>query len=292
MEYINIVEGPKVLLRQLNEVGFEAYAVGGCVRDSLLGQAPTDWDICTSALPEEIMEVFSGLHCIPTGLAYGTITVRYEGESYEVTTFRKETGYADSRHPDGVVFLSSLKEDLSRRDFTVNAMAADKDGRVTDCFGGQEDLKKGLIRCVGEATERFQEDALRMLRALRFSARLGFDLEENTAAAIHRQKDKLLRVAPERLRKEISGLLCGKNAAKILDEFSDVIYLLIPELRDCKGFCQYNYHHALDVWQHSLVTLESVPPTETLRLAALLHDIGKPSCFHFDKNFIIIISSI
>ena len=283
---ITIAGGAKALLQQLNKAGFAAYAVGVGVRDSLLGQIPKDWDICTSALPEEIIDVFSGLHCIPTGLAYGTITVRYEGESYEVTTFRKETGYTDSRHPDGVIFLSALKEDLARRDFTVNAMADDKDGGITDCFGGQKDLEKGLIRCVGEATERFQEDALRILRALRFAARLGFDLEENTAAAIHRQKESLLRVAPERLRKEISGLLCGRNAAQILNEFSDVIFLLIPELRDSKDFCQYNYHHTLDVWQHSLLTLESVPPTEPLRLAALLHDIGKPSCFHFDKYLV------
>ena len=286
MARISIAEGAKVLLQQLNQAGFAAYAVGGCVRDSLLGQTPKDWDICTSALPEQIMEVFSALHCIPTGLAYGTITVRYEGESYEVTTFRKELGYSDSRHPDGVRFLSSLREDLARRDFTINAMAADSHGQVTDCFGGRADLEQGLIRCVGEARERFAEDALRMLRALRFAARLGFSIEETTAAAIHERKESLLRVAPERLRKEISGLLCGKAAAELLDRFSDVIFLLIPELRDSKDFCQFNYHHALDVWQHSLLTLTSIPATEPLRLAALLHDVGKPSCFHFDKYLV------
>ncbi len=286
MEHIHIAEGARALLQQLNAAGFAAYAVGGCVRDSLLGQEPKDWDICTSALPEQIMEVFSELHCIPTGLAYGTVTVRYEGESYEVTTFRKELGYSDSRHPDGVRFLNSLKEDLARRDFTVNAMAADQNGQVTDLFGGRADLEQGLIRCVGEARERFAEDALRMLRALRFAARFGFSMEEKTAEAIHEQKERLLHVAPERLRKELSGLLCGRDAVPILDRFSDVVFLLIPELADSKGFRQFNYHHALDVWQHSLLTLSSIPATEPLRLAALLHDIGKPSCFHFDKYLV------
>ena len=286
MEHIHIAEGARALLQQLNSAGFAAYAVGGCVRDSLLGQEPKDWDICTSALPEQIMEVFSELHCIPTGLAYGTVTVRYEGESYEVTTFRKELGYSDSRHPDGVRFLNSLKEDLARRDFTINAMAADRNGQVTDLFGGSADLEHGLIRCVGEARERFAEDALRMLRALRFAARFGFSMEEKTAGAIHEQKERLLHVAPERLRKELSGLLCGRDAVPILDRFSDVVFLLIPELADSKGFRQFNYHHALDVWQHSLLTLSSIPATEPLRLAALLHDIGKPSCFHFDKYLV------
>ena len=280
MEHIHIAEGAKALLQQLNSAGFAAYAVGGCVRDSLLEQAPKDWDICTSALPEQIMEVFSELHCIPTWRSYGTVTVRYEGESYEVTTFRKELGYSDSRHPDGVRFLNSLKEDLARRDFTINAMAADRNGQVTDLFGGKVDLELGLIRCVGEARERFAEDALR------FAARFGFSMEEKTAEAIHEQKERLLHVAPERLRKELSGLLCGRAAVPILDRFSDVIFLLIPELADSKGFRQFNYHHALDVWQHSLLTLSSIPATEPLRLAALLHDIGKPSCFHFDKYLV------
>lgn len=285
-QFISISPGAAYILKALHGAGFGAYAVGGCVRDSLLGQEPKDWDICTSALPRQIMEVFSAQRTIPTGLAYGTVTVLLEGEGYEVTTFRQELGYSDSRHPDAVRFLTSLKEDLARRDFTVNAIAADLTGRVTDCFGGQEDLRRGLIRCVGEPGERFSEDALRMLRALRFASRLGFSIEESTAEAILRQKEALLQVAPERLRKELSGLLCGKNAAGILDRFSDVIFLLIPELRDSKGFQQYNFHHALDVWQHSLLTLSSTEPTESLRWAALLHDVGKPSCFSMDKHLV------
>lgn len=274
------------LLERLNLAGHAAYAVGGCIRDSLLGQAPQDWDICTSARPEEIMDIFSDLRCIPTGLAYGTVTVLYESNSYEITTFRMELGYSDSRHPDGVRFLQNLEGDLSRRDFTVNAMAADRSGRVTDLFGGQEDLKKGLIRCVGKAEMRFAEDALRILRALRFAARLGFSIEEKTAAAIHSHKNVLLQVAPERLRKELSGLLCSKYAVDILEEYRDVLFLLIPELKDSESFCQYNFHHALDVWQHSLLTLRSIPPVETLRWAALLHDVGKPSCFSMDKQLV------
>lgn len=274
------------ILQKLNTAGFEAYAVGGCVRDSLLGQKPQDWDICTSARPEEMMEVFSDLRCIPTGLAYGTVTVLYKDASYEITTFRKELGYSDSRHPDGVHFLQNLEGDLSRRDLTVNAMAADCGGKVTDLFGGQEDLKSGLIRCVGQPEIRFQEDALRILRALRFAARLGFSIAEETASCIHKQKEALLRVAPERLRKELSGLLCGKHAADILEAYRDVLFLLIPELRDSDGFCQYNFHHALDVWRHSLLTLHSIPPEEILRWAALLHDVGKPSCFSMDKQLV------
>lgn len=283
---ITLPAGVSDLLERLNAAGFAAYAVGGCVRDSLLGQTPQDWDICTSSRPEEIMEIFSGLRCIPTGLAYGTVTVLYEEAAYEITTFRRELGYSDSRHPDGVCFLAELEGDLSRRDFTVNAMAADRSGRVTDLFGGQEDLKKRMIRCVGDPKARFAEDALRILRALRFASRLGFSIEETTAAAIHSCKEGLLQVAPERLRKELSGLLCGRHAAAILDEYRDILFLLIPELRDSENFCQYNYHHALDVWQHSLLTLSSIPPTESLRWAALLHDIGKPSCFSMDKQLV------
>ncbi len=274
------------VLNRLNSAGFEAYAVGGCVRDSLLGKTPQDWDLCTSAKPEEIKRCFQNEKTILTGEKYGTVTVVLEGEPFEITTFRAETGYSDSRHPDGVRFLTSLREDLARRDFTVNAMAADSAGRVTDCFGGSEDLKNGLIRCVGRPEERFAEDALRMLRALRFAARLDFSVEEQTAAAIHAQKTELLSVAPERLRKELDGLLCGKAAGRILREFPDVLCVLIPELEPCIGFRQYNHHHAHDVWEHTLTVLEHSEPVPAERLAALLHDVGKPAVFAFDKELV------
>ena len=274
------------VLQRLSSAGFSAYAVGGCVRDSLLGAAPQDWDICTNATPEEIVACFSEERTILTGVRYGTVTVLCGGEPFEITTFRAEVGYSDSRHPDAVRFLSSLRGDLARRDFTVNAMAADADGAVVDCFGGAEDLRNGVIRCVGAPEERFTEDALRIMRALRFAAKLGFSIAEETAAAIHAQRERLRCVAPERLRKELKGLLCGKNAAAVLAEFSDVLCVLLPELAPCIGFWQYNPHHAYDVWRHTLCALQASEPQEALRLAVLLHDIGKPAVFSFDKNLI------
>ena len=271
----------RAILLRLQGQGFAAYAVGGCVRDSLLGQSPADWDICTSARPEETAQCFE--RCVLTGAKYGTVTVIEDGEPYEITTFRAETGYADSRHPDAVQFLSELEGDLSRRDFTVNAMVADADGNVTDLFGGMEDLQAKCIRCVGTAVERFSEDALRILRALRFASRLGFDIEPRTAAAIHSEKHGLTRVAAERLRKELSGLLVGQRAAALLEEYADVLCLLVPELEPCVGFLQRNPHHKYDVFRHSLHVLDNTPRKEVLRLAALLHDMGKPACFFTDE---------
>ncbi len=274
---------PRRVLERLASAGFAAYAVGGCVRDSLLGIAPQDWDICTSARPEEITACFCGERTVLTGARYGTVTVRMDEMSYEITTFRTDLGYSDNRHPDAIRFVSSLYHDLARRDFTVNAMAADASGTVIDCFGGVEDLQKGVIRCVGQPRERFSEDALRILRALRFAAKLRFTVEPTTAAAIHAQKERLQSVAAERLRKELRGLLCGKNAAAVLEEFSDVLCVIVPELAPCIGFLQYNPHHNLDVWHHTLCALQESEPQEALRLAVLLHDIGKPAVFSMDK---------
>ena len=203
---ITIPPQVQALLRQLNAAGFSAYAVGGCVRDSLLGCAPQDWDICTSAAPEQTEACFAADRTILTGARYGTVTVVRGGVPYEITTFRAESGYADSRHPDRVDFLRELAPDLARRDFTVNAMAADAAGAVTDLFGGQDDLRRGVIRCVGDPAERFAEDALRMLRALRFAARLSFRIDGETAAAIHAARTRLRAVAPERL------LRCWRNS--------------------------------------------------------------------------------
>lgn len=274
---------PRRILERLASAGFAAYAVGGCVRDSLLGTVPQDWDICTSARPEEITACFCGERTILTGARYGTVTVLMDDMSYEVTTFRTDLGYSDSRHPDVIRFVSSLHQDLARRDFTVNAMAADASGTVIDCFGGAEDLQKGVIRCVGQPSERFAEDALRILRALRFAARLGFSVEPDTADAIHAHKERLHNVAAERLRKELRGLLCGRNAAAVMEEFSDVLCVIIPELAPCMGFWQYNPHHTMDVWHHTLCALQETEPQEALRLAVLLHDIGKPAVFSMDK---------
>lgn len=274
------------LLCRLEESGYGAYAVGGCVRDCLLGKEPQDWDICTSATPEEILSCFSDCRSLLTGVQYGTVTVLWEEKPYEITTFRGESGYSDSRHPDEIRFLTSLREDLSRRDFTVNAMAADKDGQVTDCFGGMEDLKCGLLRCVGQPERRFAEDALRILRALRFAAKLDFTVEEHTARAAEEGKENLLLVSPERLRKELDGLLCGEAAARVLERHGEILFALIPELAPCKGFLQHNFHHSHDVWQHTLSALTQSEPVLPLRLAVLLHDIGKPAVFAFDKQLV------
>lgn len=276
----------QTLLRRLNGAGFAAYAVGGCVRDSLMGWQPQDWDICTAARPEETAACFSDLRTVFTGACYGTVTVLFEDAPYEITTFRAEEGYSDCRHPDAVRFLPELQGDLARRDFTVNAMAADAAGQVTDCFDGLEDLKNGMLRCVGEPAARFSEDALRILRGLRFASRFGFAIAPATADAIHALAPRLDRVAPERLSKELTGLLCGPGAAVILRDYADVMALLIPELGPCRGFLQYNPHHIFDVWTHTVNVVGNVPPTPELRLAALLHDVGKPVCFSMDKNLV------
>lgn len=274
------------VLARLNQAGFAAYAVGGCVRDSLLGRVPQDWDICTAARPEETVACFAGQRTLLTGARYGTVTLLLDDSAYEITTFRTDGSYSDCRHPDSVQFLSALEGDLARRDFTINAMAADRNGQVTDLFGGIDDLNCRCIRCVGNADARFREDALRILRALRFSAQLDFTPEAQTAGAIHRLAPLLSAVAAERLRKELLGLLCGPAAGRVLRAYADVPALLMPELAACIGFAQYNWHHLYDVWTHSVLVLEHCSPQPVLRLAALLHDIGKPVCFSLDKNLV------
>lgn len=277
---ICVPERVRSILMRLESAGFLAYAVGGCVRDSILGQEPNDWDICTSARPNQTAALFS--HTVLTGEKYGTVTVIEDGIPYEITTFRAENGYQDHRHPEKIEFLQDLESDLSRRDFSINAMASDKDGHVIDLFDGVHDLRHGLIRCVGCPKERFEEDALRILRALRFASRLGFVIEPRTAQAIHALAPTLQSVAKERIAKELR-LICGKS--EILREFPDVLTVFIPELIPCIGFKQYNYHHIYDVWEHTLHALDAEKTGDfVLRLALLLHDIGKPSTFSMDKN--------
>ena len=202
---------PDIIPKKLEQAGFEAYYVGGCVRDALLGRPVHDWDITTSARPEQVMALFS--HCVPTGLQHGTVTVFDGGACAEVTTFRKDGAYHDSRHPDGVTFVSNLKEDLARRDFTINAMALDLRGRLTDCFGGQDDLRRGVIRCVGNPARRFQEDALRMLRAMRFSAQLGFSIADPTRLAIEACAPLCAALSKERVSEETQKTLLSPNPA-------------------------------------------------------------------------------
>lgn len=271
------------VLQRLEDAGYEAYAVGGCVRDMLRGKTPDDWDMTTSAHPEEVMALFQG-HAIPTGLQHGTVTVRQDGQSFEITTFRADGTYTDSRHPDAVRFSADLREDLCRRDFTVNAMAMDRRGKLIDPFGGQDDLQKGIIRCVGEADRRFGEDALRIMRGLRFAAVLGFAIDGDTAQSIRKNRERLKNIAIERILVEMDKLLCGEAAGRILLDFPEVFGVFLPEILPCVGFDQRSRYHCYTVWEHIVRSVESVPPESTLRWAMLLHDIGKPVCFTVDEQ--------
>lgn len=272
------------IIEKLREHGFAAYAVGGCVRDTILGLKPNDWDICTSALPEEMKNVFAGYHTADTGLKHGTLTVIRNKVPYEVTTFRVDGEYTDHRHPDEVRFVDRVDEDLARRDFTVNAMAYSDETGIVDLYGGREDLRNRIIRCVGEPEKRFEEDALRILRALRFASTYDFVIEERTAQAIHRLYPTLDRIAAERIREELLKLLCGKACGRILREYTDVICIIIPELKPTVGFEQNNPHHLYDVWEHTVRGVENVEPDPLLRLTMLLHDTGKPLTMTVDEK--------
>lgn len=271
------------VLTALEAAGYEAWCVGGCVRDLMLGRAPEDWDVTTNALPEATMALF-GSHAFPTGLRHGTVTVREEHRSVEVTTYRVDGDYHDHRRPDTVVFTPSLEEDLRRRDFTVNAMALSLRGDLRDPFGGQADLKAGVLRCVGKPERRFGEDALRILRGLRFAAVLGFAMDPATAAGIHGHRALLKDIAAERIQVELFKLLCGKDAAAVLREYPDVVGVFWPEILPMVGFDQRNRHHCYDVWEHTLHAVEAVEPEPVLRCAMLLHDVGKPRCFTVDQD--------
>ena len=274
----------KMIIEKLESKGYDAYAVGGCVRDTVMGKCPSDWDICTSALPCETLDVLKKDNIIKNGIKHGTVTVRFDGQNYEITTFRTDGSYLDNRRPSNVTFVSSLREDLSRRDFTINAMAYnDRDG-LTDYFSGAADIEKKLVRCVGEPDKRFNEDALRILRALRFSSVLGFDIDKKTSEAIHKNAELLKNISFERIMSEFVKILMGKNVESVLLGYSDVISVFIPEIIPMIGFEQKNPHHVYDVWTHTVKTVAAVKNEKTLRLAALLHDFGKPQKFTVDEN--------
>ena len=277
-------EAIRAALERLEAAGYEAWLVGGCVRDRLMGVEPHDYDLTTSATPAEVEAVFAGEKVIETGLAHGTVTVLLDGRPVEITTFRAESGYSDHRHPDAVAFTRSLRDDLARRDFTVNAVAMDARGTLCDPFGGQADLEAGILRAVGDPVERFNEDALRILRALRFSAVLGFAIEPATAAAMERCKGLLAFVSAERVCAELSKLLCGPSVRPVLTEHVSVLGTVLPELLPMEGFDQRNYHHIYDVLEHTARVVENVPPEPRLRWAALFHDAGKPACFTLDAQ--------
>lgn len=281
---IEMPSGARFILARLHEKGYEAYLVGGCVRDACLGKAPSDFDITTSALPEETKAIFSDVETVDTGLRHGTLTVVLQDGMYEVTTYRVDNGYTDGRHPDSVSFTRSLREDAARRDFTVNAMAYSDEGGLVDFFGGKADLEKGIIRTVGDAEQRFSEDALRILRALRFSATLEFAIEEATAAATVSLRHLLCKISAERIREELLKLICGKDAVRVLSEFREVIAVALAELVPTFDFDQKTPHHIYDLYSHILAVVDGVPATPRLRMAALLHDIGKPRTFFTDEN--------
>lgn len=273
-----------IAINLLQSAGFEAYAVGGCVRDSLLGKTPNDWDITTSAKPEDMKSVFADFHCIDTGIKHGTVTVVIDGEPLEITTFRLDGEYEDNRHPKSVTFTSNLGADLGRRDFTVNAMAYSKMTGTVDLFGGQNDLKNKIIRCVGDPDRRFNEDALRILRALRFASALDFEIEEKTAQSLLKNRALLGNISEERIAKELLKLVCGKGAKRILTDFALVLFEILPELQPMYKNSHDNPHHCYDIYEHTLIAVESIDPEPTLRFAMLLHDCGKPAVKKFDEN--------
>ena len=279
---ITIPAAPRLVLEQLHNAGFAAFVVGGCVRDSLLGRTPGDWDITTAARPEQVHAALSGLTVLDTGLQHGTVTALVGETRLEITTFRTEGSYSDHRRPDSVTFAATVEEDLSRRDFTVNAMAFSPETGLIDPFGGQTDLKAGILRAVGDPACRFDEDALRILRGLRFAARLGFAIEEETARAMETQKHLLSALAAERVWAELVPLLCAPHAVPVLRQFRGVFAVILPELEPMFDFDQQNKHHLYDVWEHTLHTLEHTPPEPVLRLVMLLHDCGKPARFSID----------
>lgn len=280
---IKLPNDVKNMIDVLVQNGFEAYAVGGCIRDTLLGRTPQDWDITTSARPEQVKALF--LHTVDTGIAHGTVTVLIGRSAYEVTTYRIDGEYEDARHPKEVTYTSDLVEDLKRRDFTVNAMAYNDEAGLVDVFCGADDLKAGVIRCVGSPKERFGEDALRMLRAVRFAAQLGFAVERETAAAVSEYADSISRVSAERIQMEISKLLVSPYPEKLRLAYElGLTKVFLPEFDRMMETPQHSRHHCYSVGEHTLHALMEVPPKRILRLAMLFHDVAKPLCVSVDKE--------
>lgn len=282
-------------LDMLESAGHEAWVVGGCVRDSLMGIIPHDYDITTSALPTETEQVFAGYRLIETGLKHGTVTVLADGSPIEITTYRVDGEYRDSRRPERVTFTRNIRDDVSRRDFTMNGIAYNPKQGYFDEFGGAEDIKAGVIRCIGKPEKRFREDALRILRGLRFSASLGFEIEENTARAMHDTRELLNKISAERVFSELCGLLTGRNSHlnifRVLTEFRDIAAVIIPEFRECTGFAQHSRFHCFDVYEHCVMSAQKAAEISAgsecrlpLTLAMLLHDIGKPQRFTLGED--------
>lgn len=282
--HINLPQYVSQAVAILNDAGFSAYAVGGCIRDTFLSKTPYDWDITTVANPDEMKQVFKEFKHFDAGIKHGTLSVVIDGHILEITTMRVDGGYSDGRHPDSVSFTSDITTDLSRRDFTVNAMAYSPYDGFADPFGGREDLKSRIIRCVGEPDRRFHEDALRIIRGLRFASVLGFEIEKDTAQSIIKNRALLNGIAKERIRVELLKLLCGKDVRRILMDFAPVFFEIIPELEPMYKFPQNTPYHIYDVWEHTAAAVEAVDSDPILRMAMLLHDIGKPEKLTVDLD--------
>lgn len=281
---MQIVSPVLQVLNRLTEAGYEAFVVGGCVRDSLMSRPPHDWDVTTNAPPDEIQRILSGFAVIPTGLAHGTVTVLADGLPVEVTTYRVDGVYTDHRHPDRVCFTTSLQEDLARRDFTVNAMAYHPTAGLVDPFCGQQDLESRLIRCVGDPAKRLKEDALRIMRALRFASVLSFSVDASTAEALRQQAGQLSTVSAERLYHELLALLCGERAGDVLLAYPQVLAMVIPEITAMCGCPQRHPCHCFDVYEHTAHSVAASPPDPLIRLTMLFHDAGKPACRSQDES--------
>ena len=280
---IQIPEKAAHIIHTLQAAGYEAYVVGGCVRDAILGRKAADWDITTSALPQEVKALFP--RTLDTGLRHGTVTVMLEREGFEVTTYRVDGEYEDGRHPKEVIFTPSLAEDLKRRDFTINAMAYNETEGLKDIFGGLNDLENGVIRCVGEARERFSEDALRILRAVRFSAQLGFSIAENTREAMKELAENLRKISAERIQAELVKLLVSPHPETLRTAYeTGITAVLLPEFDRCMETPQENPHHCFHVGEHTLRALTGVRPDKVLRLAMLFHDMGKAKTRQRDET--------
>lgn len=282
----SVPDSVAVVLDALRGAGYRAYPVGGCVRDIAMGRIPQDWDICTAALPHQVKAVLADYPTVDTGIKHGTVRVMTDATGVEVTTFRIDGDYTDSRHPESVVFTDDLTADLARRDFTVNAMAFDEALHILDPFGGREDIQKRIIRCVGDARARFSQDALRILRALRFASALGFAIEESTLAAMEACAPLLQHISAERISAEWCALLLGENVAYALNTAiqTGVMEQILPEFMPMVGFSQHNPHHDKSVSAHTIAAVANAPPELAVRLTMLLHDIGKPACFTMDEK--------
>ena len=280
---IQLPDKVKQIINRITEAGYEAYAVGGCIRDSILGRVPDDWDITTSATPQQVKQLFR--RTIDTGIQHGTVTVMLDREGFEVTTYRIDGKYEDGRHPTEVTFTPNLEEDLKRRDFTINAMAYNEQTGIVNLFGGIQDIEAGIIRCVGDARARFTEDALRIMRAIRFAAQLGYRIEGETRDAISELAPNLRQISAERIQVELTKLVNSAHPETMRTVYdTGVAAIILPEFQEIMETVQNHPHHCYSVGEHTLCAMQQVERKKELRLAMLFHDIGKPQCLTVDEE--------